>query len=178
MLTGRQPDRMLKDEEKITWKGEVRSRLAGLPGDALIRLGEIWRKRYDELEATRVSASRQANSLFVFVGVLATGTTVVPASLARAPLPLLVVIWIAGGFLGVSALGAAVLAVRSQLVSNWGNPRGDLKDADDERALNVTHAVDVYVAAEQNKWRLGNVIACLRCGLRYWRASSSGGWPT
>lgn len=164
---GRQPDCTLKGEEKIAWKQEVGSRLASLTDDALIRFGEIWRKRYDELEATRVSASTRANSLFVFVGVLTTGATIVSGSLVRAPLPLLIVIWIAAGLLVYSALGAAVLAVRSQLVTNWDIPRVDLNDTADERTLVLTNAVEVYIAAEQNKRRLANVTGCLRDGQIY-----------
>lgn len=164
---GRQSDRTLKGAEKIAWRQEVCGRLDSLSDDALIRFGEIWRKRYDELEANRVSASMRASSLFVFVGVLTTGATIVSGSLVRASLPLLIVIWMTAGLLVYFALGAAVLAVRSQLVTNWDIPRVDLDDTTDERTLVLTNAVEVYIAAEQNKCRLANVIGCLRDGQIY-----------
>jgi hypothetical protein len=164
---GRQPKGALEGPAKRTWKGQVRGDLARLADDDLDRFAAIWRRRYEELEDARLSASARAGSLFVFMGLIATATTFVAGSFAKSSGPPPPVIVAAAIVLGYFAVGAATLAVRSQLVGTWDIPRVSLEDATSARGIRLTNAVEVYISAEQNKHRLRNVIACLRDGQLY-----------
>jgi hypothetical protein len=148
--------------EKEAWKGELRTRIGAIPDDTLGDFIEIWRRRYEQSEADRVSSASRANALLTLIGVITAATTLIVSSTAGAWLPLQLAVLVTGFLLLVSVAAAVWLAVRVQQVSNWDVPRVEPEAASSVRNQRLTHAVELMAAADQNRKRLNNVIGYLR----------------
>jgi hypothetical protein len=145
-------------------KKALRVRLEKLDDKSLATYTEFLRGRYDEQQASAASVASRGGSLFVFVGLLTTGATIL-AGLATPANPFL--LWpvlVLGFFLLYATFAAAFLAVRSQQVSMWAVPRLSPEDATSKRALNLTFAVELMAAVEQNKKTQRHLVAYLRDG--------------
>jgi hypothetical protein len=156
------PDRTRKGDAKKAWKDDLRRQVARLPAATVGPFTDIWRRRYEEQEASRGLVASRAGSLFVFVGIITTGAAIVGTSLASVHPVLLLLIVATGGCLLYSAVAAAFLAVRSQQVATWEVPRVDADATIDQRALDTTYAVEIVAAAEQNRSTLADRVSYLR----------------
>lgn len=158
------PDDTYRGEKKKAWERDLRRDLGARDDDTLDAFAARWQARYDEIEATRGTITGRAGSLLLFVGVLTTGAGLIAQALSGAPV-LVVALFISAGLLLLySAVAAAVLAVRAQRVGQWDSPRIDVGDAVDQRSLRLKYAVEIYVAAEQNRLRLRRPVGMLRDG--------------
>jgi hypothetical protein len=147
-------DGIKADGEKLAWKAGIADRFNSLDPVTLDDLIEMYRARYDGLEAARDSVNGRANNLLVFVGVIAAAATLLGSSLERAPEPIAVGLVLFGGLLLLFAFGTAFLAVRAQLVAYWDAPWIEVEDVVGGHALRVRRATEMYVAAHQNRLRL------------------------
>ncbi|MGI8999925.1 MAG: hypothetical protein ACR2GO_09495 [Candidatus Limnocylindria bacterium] len=168
------PDATKSGEAKEAWQRDLRQVLTGRSDETLDAFAARWQARYDETESTRGTVTARANSLLLFVGVITTGAGLIGQSLAGAPGGLIIAFVAFGIPLLYAAVAAAVLAVRAQLVGQWDTPRVDVADATDERAVKLTYAVAIFVAAEQNRARLRRPVSFLRDGQYYAIAGIAG----
>jgi hypothetical protein len=167
LFLGRASDDTKKDDELATWEADVRSELGKRDDATLDAFAARWQSRYDEIEATRGTVNTRANSLLIFVGVLATAAGLVVQSMAGAPVPILILLVVFGVPLFYSWVAAVTLAVRAQRVTRWDSPRVDISDAIDARSARLKYAAEIYVAAEQNGLRLRAPVGILRDGQLY-----------
>jgi hypothetical protein len=145
-------------------KKALRARLDGLSDKSLASYTEFLQRRYEEQQAAADSVASRGGSLFVFVGIITTGGTLL-AGLATPANPLL--LWLVLGFgfcLLYATFAAAFLAVRSQQVSVWAVPRLTPEDGTSKRALDLTLAVELMTAVEHNKQTQRNLVSYLRDG--------------
>ena len=161
------PDTTKSGETKEAWQRELRQALVGRTDETLDAFAARWQARYDETESARGTVTTRANSLLLFVGVITTGAGLIAQSLAGAPGTLVIGFIVFGIPLLYAAVAAAVLAVRAQLVGQWDTPRIDVADATDERSVKLKYAVEIFVAAEQNRARLRRPVGLLRDGQYY-----------
>lgn len=155
-------DETKKGESKKAWKEELRTRVAAMSQESLAPYTEILRRRYEEQQVTRASVATRAGSLFIFLGILTTGATIVAGSITTTSPIVFWLIVLVGILLLGSAFAAAFLAVRSQQVESWEAPSVRPEDGFDKRALDLTYAVEVMAAGEQNRLTLSNSVAYLR----------------
>lgn len=167
LFLGRLPDETRKGEDKRSWERELRRELGARDDATLDAFAARWQARYDEIEATRGTITTRTNSLLLFVGVLITGAGLIAQSIAGAPGPFVLLLVLVGIPLLYSGVAAAVLAVRAQRVGRWDSPRVDVVDAANERSVRLQYAVEIYVAAEQNRLRLRAPVGMLRDGQLY-----------
>lgn len=167
LFWGPVPDTTKGGEAKTAWQREVRQALAERTDETLDAFAARWQARYDETESARSTVTTRANSLLLFVGVITTGAGLSAQSLASAPGTLVAGFVVLGIPLLYAAVAAAVLAVRAQLVGQWDTPRIDVADATDERAVKLKYAVEIFIAAEQNRARLRRPVGFLRDGQYY-----------
>jgi len=145
-------------------KKALRARLDGLSDKSLASYTEFLQRRYEEQQAAADSVASRGGSLFVFVGIITTGGTLL-AGLATPANPLL--LWLVLGFgfcLLYATFAAAFLAVRSQQVSVWAVPRLTPEDGTSKRALALTLAVELMTAVEHTKQTQRNLVSYLRDG--------------
>lgn len=167
MFWGPVPDETKAGTERAEWERETRESLGRRDNATLDDFASRCQARYDETEATRSTITTRANSLLLFVGVLTTGGSLIAQSLAKAPGPLVIGLVVLGVLLLYAAVAAVVLAVRAQLVGHWDTPRIDVEAAVGERSVKLTYAVEIYIAAEQNRARLRRPVSFLRDGQYY-----------
>ncbi len=142
----------------------LRARLDKLSDKSLASYTDFLWRRYEEQQSGADSVASRGGSLFVFVGILTTGATLL-AGLATPENPLLFVLVLAFGFcLFYATFAAAFLAVRSQQVSVWAAPSLSPEDGTNKRALDLTLAADLMAAVEHNKQTHQNLVAYLRDG--------------
>jgi hypothetical protein len=154
-------------EAKARWVGNLRRELGTRNNATLDAFAARWQDRYDDIEVTRGTITTRANSLLLFVGVLTTGAGLIAQTFVGARGALVALLVLVGVPLLYSGVAAAVLAVRAQMVTHWDAPRIDFADATDERSARLTYAVEIFVAAEQNRMRLRRPVGFLRDGQYY-----------
>jgi hypothetical protein len=149
--------------DKETTKA-LRARLDKLSDKSLASYTEFLQRRYEEQQAGADSVASRGGSLFVFVGILTTGATLL-AGLATPENPWLFCLVLAFGFcLFYATFAAAFLAVRSQQVSVWAVPSLTPEDGTAKRALGLTLAAELMAAVEYNEQTHRNLVAYLRDG--------------
>lgn len=153
--------------EKDAWIAVLRVRVGRIPDDALTDFVDVWRRRYEQSEADRVSSAARGNALLTLVGVIIAATTLIVSSAAKALLFWQAATVVIGLLLLVAVAATVVLAIRVQQVSNWDVPRVEPEGASSVRELRVTEAVEFMAAAEQNRKRISNVIGYLRDAQRW-----------
>lgn len=167
LFMGRLEDETKSGADKSEWKARLRRELGSRDDKTLDALSARLQHRYDEIEATRASVHARANSLLLFVGVITAGAGLIGQSLTSAPTLLVAAFVVVGLLLLYSIVGATVLAVRANLVSNWDTPWIDHQEATDERAIRVLYATEILVAVEQNKIRVRRTVAFLANAQQY-----------
>jgi hypothetical protein len=160
-------DERRKGDARKAWESDLRRDLDSRNDATLDGFAARWQARYDEIEATRGTVTTRSNSLLLFVGVLTTGAGLIGQSLSGAPGPIVGLFIFFGVLLLYCAVGAAVLAIRAQRVGLWDSPRVDVADATDERSLRLKYAVEIYIAAEQNRVGLRIPVGILRDGQEF-----------
>ena len=159
----RLPDRALPPGSAMdAWKDTLRDRIRHIPPELVPDMIEIWRRRYEQTEADRVSSAARATALLTLIGVVTAASTLIISATSGAPLPFLVLV-LAFGLLLLIAITAAVwLAIWVQQVGNWDSPRIEPEAASSARALRLSSALEHLAAAEQNLKRINNITGYLR----------------
>jgi hypothetical protein len=152
------------EEAEDEGAAKARARIESLNDKALTSYIAFLQRRYDEQKAGADSVSSRGGSLFVFVGILTTGATLL-AGLATPENPWLLGLIVLFGFcLFYATLAAAFLAIRSQQVSVWKAPSLKLENLGSKRALDVQLAVELMAAVDFNRETHRNLVAYLRDG--------------
>ena len=143
---------------------KARARLEALSDQALASYIEFLQRRYEEQKSGADSVASRGGSLFVFVGIVTTGATLL-AGLATPENPWLLGLILVFGFcLFYATFAASFLAIRSQQVSVWMAPTLEPEDCGSKRAMDVQLAVELMAAVDFNRETHRNLVAYLRDG--------------
>jgi hypothetical protein len=153
-LGRRPPPGLMEGNEKRAWKREVAQALGALETDELEAIVDLWRSRFEDVESARASINARANGLLPFVGVITAGAALVSTVLVDAhPLPVVLAAGAGLVLLFASAL-TVYFAAGVQRVAFWDAPWLDLADPNWQATPRISRAVEIYVAAHQNRLRL------------------------